>query len=208
MYKEPNTINEIVVTGRRFRRLIGINQPVWESIASNTEFVEWKIRNNIMMEKLRRRKPKIVGRRKNIMDNFVMTKKYSNFNGRIITDEIILLNDTEIPIKAEWDTGATYSCISNELVKRLGVKPIKTVTLDTSGGQIKSNVYTIDLVLNEDIQISIDVNAVPDIESKDIQCLIGMDIITFGDFAISTYKGETCFSFRIPSNGLIDFTNE
>ncbi len=200
-----NQINETIVKGRRFRR---ISSAPLESIAANTEFIEWKIKHNIMMEKIRRRKPKIVGRRKNTMDDFVMTKKYSNFEGRIITDEIILCDDTETAIKAEWDTGTTYSCISNELVNKLGLKPIKTVLLDTSGGQIKSNVYTIDLVLNEDLQISIDVNSAVGIEDKGIQCLIGMDVITLGDFVISTYKGETCFSFRIPSKGLIDFTKD
>lgn len=38
--------------------------------------------------------------------------------------------------------------------------------------------------------------------------LIGMNVIVLGDFAISTFNGKTSFSFRIPSKGLIDFTNE
>lgn len=210
MSKEENGIrlNETVVKGRKFRRIINMKEQDWESVAANTKYIEWKIKNNIMMENLRRKKPEIIGRRKSAMNDFVMTKKYSNFNGRIITDEIILLDDAEVSIKAEWDTGATYSCISNEFVEKFELQPIKTVILDTSGGQIESKIYKIDLVLNEDIQIAVEANAIPDIESKNIQCLIGMDVITFGDFAISTYNGETCFSFRIPSKGLIDFTKE
>lgn len=206
MEQTESRINETVVARRKFKKLIDVHQQ-WEHDAANTEFIEWKIKHNLMMKEMIRRKPKIVGRKK-VMEDFVMTRKYPNFNGRIITDELILYNDQEMPIKAEWDTGATYSCVSNKLVEKLGLKPIKTVFLDTSGGRVKSNVYTIDLVLNNDIQISIDANSSDGLENDGIQCLIGMDVITFGDFAVSTYKGETCFSFRIPSKGLIDFTKE
>lgn len=202
-----NIINDRAVEAPKFRKII-VPPPCWESIAANTEFVEWKIEHNIMMKKIIRRKPEIIGRRKNIMDDFVMTKKYSNFDGRIITDELIFCNNQEIPIRAEWDTGATYSCISTKLVESLGLKPIKTVLLDTSGGQVKSKVYKVDLILNNDIQVSVEANSSDNFESKGIQCLIGMDIITLGDFVISSYNGETCFSFRIPSKGLIDFTKE
>ncbi len=35
--------------------------------------------------------------------------------------------------------------------------------------------------------------------------LIGMDIITLGDFAITNYNNKTVFSFRFPSSEVIDF---
>jgi hypothetical protein len=35
--------------------------------------------------------------------------------------------------------------------------------------------------------------------------LIGMDIITLGDFAVSNFEGVTKFSFRVPSLSHIDF---
>ena len=38
--------------------------------------------------------------------------------------------------------------------------------------------------------------------------LIGMDIITKGDFAITNPDGTTKFSFRIPSQADIDFVRE
>lgn len=38
--------------------------------------------------------------------------------------------------------------------------------------------------------------------------LIGMDIITIGDFAITSPGGVTQFSFRVPSIGNIDFVKE
>jgi hypothetical protein len=38
-----------------------------------------------------------------------------------------------------------------------------------------------------------------------IEALIGMDIITLGDFSITNHKGVTCMSFRIPSGHEIDY---
>ena len=42
-----------------------------------------------------------------------------------------------------------------------------------------------------------------DLSGGDI--LIGMDIINRGDFAVTNYGGTTKFSFRVPSQGHIDF---
>lgn len=38
--------------------------------------------------------------------------------------------------------------------------------------------------------------------------LIGMDIITMGDFYISNYHGQTTMTFRVPSLECRDFTKE
>lgn len=38
--------------------------------------------------------------------------------------------------------------------------------------------------------------------------LIGMDIISQGDFAVTSPQGKTKFSFRIPSQANIDFVTE
>jgi hypothetical protein len=35
--------------------------------------------------------------------------------------------------------------------------------------------------------------------------LIGMDVISIGDFAVTNFDGKTTFSFRIPSMATIDF---
>ena len=49
------------------------------------------------------------------------------------------------------------------------------------------------------------------IEGKIVgQCevLIGMDIISKGDFAVTNYNGRTVFTFRLPSVGCIDFVKD
>jgi uncharacterized protein YecA (UPF0149 family) len=35
--------------------------------------------------------------------------------------------------------------------------------------------------------------------------LIGMDLISLGDFAVTNFAGKTVFSFRVPSVQMIDF---
>ncbi|MCH7956663.1 MAG: hypothetical protein IIB63_03820, partial [Proteobacteria bacterium] len=41
--------------------------------------------------------------------------------------------------------------------------------------------------------------------SSGANLLIGMNIITKGDFAVSNFNGVTKFTFRVPSTGHIDF---
>ena len=43
------------------------------------------------------------------------------------------------------------------------------------------------------------------ISEQGIDVLIGMDVISKGDFAISYYNGKTQFSFRIPSQNDVDY---
>ena len=41
--------------------------------------------------------------------------------------------------------------------------------------------------------------------SGPFEVLVGMDIIGMGDFAVSNFKGETAFTFRLPSIERMDF---
>jgi len=41
----------------------------------------------------------------------------------------------------------------------------------------------------------------------DSDVLIGMDIISLGDFAVTNFQEKTVFTFRIPSVERIDFVN-
>ena len=36
--------------------------------------------------------------------------------------------------------------------------------------------------------------------------LIGMDVISLGDFSLSNHEGKTTLSFRVPSMGGMDYT--
>ena len=148
---------------------------------------------------------------KKMKSEIIITKKFKNhFKGRIITEEALLLDeqtDEIFHITAQWDCGATRSVISKELVNRLQLSPNgKYLTNSTTDSEV-CDAYDVNLILNEDVNnvFIINVTVSNNIHNMGIDLLIGMDVIIQGDFAISTYNGETCFSFRVPSKGLIDF---
>lgn len=134
-----------------------------------------------------------------------MTQKYPIITNRIITVETVVYKDRKINVNSEWDTGATYSSISNELVQALNLKPIKKDNGITVGGAYSADVYEVIILLHNTYPVKAEVQAVSNINVTGIDLLIGMDVIYLGDFAISNYHGKTSFSFRIPSKGHIDF---
>jgi len=105
--------------------------------------------------------------------------------------------------RALWDTGATGTVISSKVVEQCDLLPIGVKTTHTANGQRLCNEYLISLILPNKI-------LVPDIRVIDatlfgFDVLIGMDVITLGDFAITNFEGRSTFSFRIPSIECIDF---
>jgi predicted aspartyl protease len=106
--------------------------------------------------------------------------------------------------KAIWDTGASGSVITKKIVEELNLKPTGMVTVNTAGGQNIVNTYIVDVLLpNKVIYGNLKVT-----EGKiygGIDVLIGMDVISQGDFAVTNYNGKTVFSFKFPSDECIDF---
>ena len=105
-----------------------------------------------------------------------------------------------------WDTGATSSVISNNIVEFLNLEPISKARVHDASGEKESNVYAIHLLLPNNIGVSFLPVTVGVLNGFDI--LIGMDVISQGDFAITNVEGETTFSFRIPSIKTIDYVKE
>lgn len=144
-------------------------------------------------------------RKKKNTNLFIETQKYHTITKRILTGETVVFKDRKIDVMAEWDCGATYSSISNELVQALNLKPIKSDVSITTNNSNRVNIYEIIVLLHNQYPVKVEAQAVSNINVTGIDLLIGMDIISLGDFVISNYKGKTCFSFRIPSQDHIDF---
>jgi hypothetical protein len=72
-----------------------------------------------------------------------------------------------------------------------------------SGKDMPSNVYSVNLYLPN--QVVIPKISVAEGIPNNCDMLIGMDVIKFGDFAVTNYNGRTTFSFRMPSMAEIDF---
>ena len=109
-----------------------------------------------------------------------------------------------VECNAIWDTGAMRSTISVNLAKRLGLVPYKQTKVFHADGVSIRNVYFVNLLLPNKIEVK---NlSVPDGNMEDTDVLIGMDIITLCDFAVTSAGVETKFSFQVPSQFDIDFT--
>jgi hypothetical protein len=117
----------------------------------------------------------------------------------------------KIPEKTEqvialWDTGATTSSISSGLAARLSLPAIGMAQVQAAGGIHDSRLFSIDIIFPQPNFI---INNVEATEFKDngvFDVLIGMDIITLGDFSITNANMQTVFSYRIPPDAFhIDY---
>lgn len=109
--------------------------------------------------------------------------------------------------EAIWDTGATGTVITSKVAKELGLKPTGLITSNHAGGSSLVSTYLVNVYLPNGITC-IGVKVIEAVLSGNTEMLIGMDIISQGDFTFTNVNGESCFSFRIPSIKRIDYVEE
>ena len=94
-----------------------------------------------------------------------------------------------IPARALWDTGATNCAITKDTADKLGLPIISKAKVSHADGESIQNVYLLNLFLPNRLMIQI----VRATECKSVRgnfdFIIGMDIITLGDFALSNGGG-------------------
>lgn len=129
-----------------------------------------------------------------------------------IANQLTTLVDIVVPntknafhVKAIWDTGATASVVTDNVVKALGLAPTGMSHVNTANGLAIQSTYIVDVVLPNGLRIKDVTVTGATALSGGCEVLIGMDIITLGDLSITHYKGSTCMSFRIPSMHEIDY---
>ena len=116
-------------------------------------------------------------------------------------------NIPSFPVKALWDTGATGCVITKEVVRKMGLRPIGKAKVHHGGGKTDENVYLISIYLPNKVAIStIKVTECNETAGR-FGFIIGMDVISKGDFSITNVNGKTTFSFRMPSIEEIDYTS-
>ncbi len=108
---------------------------------------------------------------------------------------------------AIWDTGATGSVITQRVANECGLKPIGMTRAYTANGLKYCSVYLVSIFLPNGVVAPV-VRVTEGILSDNEDILIGMDIISQGDFAITNLNGKTLFSFRTPSSTTIDFVEK
>ena len=108
------------------------------------------------------------------------------------------LNTPPVDVLSLWDTGATSTSISKRLVSQLQLPPISKAHISCAGQPYESNVYMVDLHLPNGVTVK-NVKVTEFENNNRFDVLVGMDIITRGDFAITNAGGKTVCSFRMPS---------
>lgn len=137
------------------------------------------------------------------------------------SDESITLNHHPNPFHALWDTGAYQTMVEPRLLDELGLSPygfqtftgVDGVTVERPVCQATIAMIDIPLTTEADENVislhEVDVGVLEHDGQlgEDVDVLIGMDIISRGDFAISQDEfGKIWCSFRHPSKRLrIDF---
>lgn len=110
---------------------------------------------------------------------------------------------------ALWDTGATNSVITTSTAKELNLTEVGVTNVVHYGGTKQSSRYMVNLFLPNRVVIAgVLVTGSEDIVGQDFDVIIGMDIISSGDFSITNENGLTCMSYRHPSIATIDFVWE
>lgn len=106
---------------------------------------------------------------------------------------------------ALWDTGATRSVLSSSLVTALALPPVGTTKVNHAGGTGSSPTYLVNFMLPNGVGIAgVLVTEFPAFAGS-FESIIGMDIISRGDFALTHANGKSCMSFRIPACEEIDY---
>jgi hypothetical protein len=109
---------------------------------------------------------------------------------------------------ALWDTGATGCVITEKLAKELALYPIASTYVDHAGGRSLSNVYMLNLWLPNQVGLE----GIRFTEFKhttgSFDVIVGMDVITLGDFAITHKHGKTLLTYQLPSFANIDFVKD
>lgn len=105
---------------------------------------------------------------------------------------------SRVQYSALWDTGAARSVIAQRIVDRLELKPVRTAHLIGVHGVQETETYSVDVFLPNGVEFyGLEViKGNPPAFWWDM--LIGMDIISRGDFSLKQRGVYTELSFSVP----------
>lgn len=139
-----------------------------------------------------------------------LTRTYNGI-ARSITSPIEVYNTTtgvKENTEGIWDTGATGSTITQYLANKLNLIEIgQTRVKGVHGYKDGVKVYAVKIVLNnQNVSFIVPVTECSELtDDNSAHILIGMDVISKGDFAVTNFQGNTVMTFRVPSIQRIDF---
>jgi len=144
--------------------------------------------------------------------NAALTYTYTNLVDAILTP-VELFSDvydeiTSYSTNALWDTGAMVSVASPEVAEKLKLDIVDTIQIVGINGESLAEVAVMSIhfpngAVIEDVRVAICSM------SPGNEMIIGMDVITQMDIAITNGGGQTQLSFAIPPfENRIDFSNK
>ena len=107
---------------------------------------------------------------------------------------------------AIWDTGASATVITRHVIEACQLQPVGITRTHTANGERESEVFLVMILLPNSVVFRQLRVTVGDLGDNGPDLLIGMDVISHGDFAVTSMGGNTTFSFRVPSMEKIDFS--
>ncbi|MCL2261071.1 MAG: retroviral-like aspartic protease family protein [Fibromonadales bacterium] len=120
--------------------------------------------------------------------------------------EAINPKESIMQFNALWDTGAEGSVISERVVQMLGLEPTGKARVHHANGESIVNTYSVYILLPNKVVFYIPMATEGVLTVTDV--LIGMDIISRGDFTITAPENKTKLSFQIPSTHNTDYVKE
>jgi hypothetical protein len=102
-----------------------------------------------------------------------------------------------------WDTGATMSAITQNVVDALGLVQTGARQIHGVHGAETVPTFNVAFHLSSGVIFTSITASLGKLVGADI--LLGMDVIGMGDFAVTNHKRYTTISLRIPSQECIDF---
>jgi predicted aspartyl protease len=100
--------------------------------------------------------------------------------------------------------------ITKSVAESLGLPVVGRTKVQGVHGSKEVNVYYVEIVLDgTDIRLMAKVTECDELsDDNTLGMLVGMNIITMGDFAITNCDGKTTMTFRVPSFQCIDFASK
>ena len=163
-------------------------------------------------------------KQENTIEDFSSSDKQSSFTKRyncphnvlkvIVT---IVANEKSKQVIAMIDTGCTNTSIPYNVVKFLDLVSSGYQKMNAVNKSYVCNFYICNMIIEDQIQLNdVMVVGLPQLESEDEtetptaneQMILGMDILSKCDFAITNKNDGTEFTIAYPSKRSLDLTNE
>ncbi|MDR1598786.1 MAG: hypothetical protein LBS11_02765 [Oscillospiraceae bacterium] len=106
---------------------------------------------------------------------------------------------------AIWDAGASITCVSQRVARKLSLELFPEMNARAGSGLCLCPPCIIGLILSNGIRLDGVAALATNLNENDFDVIIGLDVISKGDFAVISSGGETIFSYRYPSMQVIDF---